>query len=316
MNNDIKIIACSASREFATKVCFDLGVNLVKSKTRHFADGEISVNISEAVREKDVYVLQSTCPPVNENMIELLITIDALKRSSAGRITAVIPYYGYARQDRKTRSREPITAKLVADLITHAGADRILTMDLHCNQIEGFFNIPVDHLRGNRIFIKHCLEKYADRDDTVIVAPDFGSTLNVRRLANSLNAPIAIIDKRRPDKNKSEIINIIGEFKNKTCLICDDLIDTAGTITNAANYLKEKGAKEVFAFATHPVLSGPAIEKINDSAIEKLYILDTITLPSEKKLSKIEVLTATHMFADGIKSIHEGTSFAKLFDNA
>ena len=241
--------------------------------------------------------------------------IDAFKRASAGRITAVIPYYGYARQDRKAKSRDPITAKLVADILTSAGADRVLTMDLHAAQIQGYFNIPVDHLMGAPILAKHFVEKgLADQDDVVVVSPDLGSVTRARKFADRLHAPIAIIDKRRPKANVSEIMNIIGEVEGKRCILVDDMIDTAGTITNAANALKDLGAKAVYACCTHGVLSGPAFERINNSAIEELVMLNTIVLPEEAKAQKVTSLSVAPLFAEAIKRIYDDQPISKLFE--
>jgi len=309
---DIKIFAANSSKELAQKIADELGMPLGKCEVSTFSDGEIAVSIQETVRGSDVFVVQSTNAPVNNNLMELLIMIDALKRASAGRITAVMPYYGYARQDRKSKSRDPITAKLVADLITAAGADRVLTMDLHAAQIQGFFNIPLDHLVGMPILAREFVKK--EIEDLVVVSPDLGSVTRARNFANYLDAPIAIIDKRRPKANVSEIMNIIGEIKDKNVVIIDDIIDTAGTLCNAANALKERGAKSVRACATHGVLSGPAIQRIQDSAIEELILLDTIKLPEEKHLEKIEVVTVAEVFAEAIKRIYNDQCLSSLFD--
>ncbi|MBQ7007288.1 MAG: ribose-phosphate pyrophosphokinase, partial [Oscillospiraceae bacterium] len=299
---DIKIFAANSSKELAQKIADQMGMPLCKCEVSTFSDGEIAVSIQETVRGSDVFVVQSTNAPVNNNLMELLIMIDALKRASAGRITAVMPYYGYARQDRKSKSRDPITAKLVADLITTAGADRVLTMDLHAAQIQGFFNIPLDHLVGMPILAREFVKKGIE--DLVVVSPDLGSVTRARNFANFLDAPIAIIDKRRPKANVSEVMNIIGDIKDKNVVIIDDIIDTAGTLCNAANALKERGAKSVRACATHGVLSGPAIQRIKDSAIEELILLDTIQLPEEKHLDKIDVVTVAEVFAEAIKRIY------------
>ncbi|MBR2029215.1 MAG: ribose-phosphate diphosphokinase [Oscillospiraceae bacterium] len=309
---DIKIFAANASKELAQKIADEMGMPLGKCEVSTFSDGEISVSIQETVRGSDVFVVQSTNAPVNNNLMELLIMIDALKRASAGRITAVMPYYGYARQDRKSRSRDPITAKLVADLITAAGADRVLTMDLHAAQIQGFFNIPLDHLVGMPILAREFVKK--EIEDLVVVSPDLGSVTRARNFANYLDAPIAIIDKRRPKANVCEVMNIIGEIKDKNVVIIDDIIDTAGTLCNAANALKERGAKSVRACATHGVLSGPAIQRIKDSAIEELILLDTIQLPEEKHLEKIDVVTVAEVFAEAIKRIYNDQCLSSLFD--
>lgn len=309
---DIKIFAANSNKELAQKIADQLGLPLSKCDVGTFSDGEIAISVGETVRGSDVFVVQSTCPPVNNNLMELLIMIDALKRASAGRITAVIPYFGYARQDRKSKPRDPISSKLVADLITAAGADRVLTMDLHAAQIQGFFNIPLDHLVGMSILSKHFEEKHIE--DLVVVSPDLGSVNRARTFANRLDAPIAIIDKRRPRPNVSEIMNIIGDIKDKNVVIIDDIIDTAGTLCNAANALKERGAKSVRACATHALLSGPAIERIKDSAIEELIILDTIPLSEEKKLDKIRVETVAKVFAQAIQRIYSDQSVSKIFE--
>jgi len=309
---DIKIFACNSSKELAKKIADQMGLPLGKCEVGTFSDGEIAVSIKETVRGSDVFIIQSTNAPVNNNLMELLIMIDAMKRASAGRITAVMPYYGYARQDRKSKSRDPITAKLVADLITAAGADRVLTMDLHAAQIQGFFDIPLDHLVGMPILAR--MFETREIDDLVVVSPDLGSVTRARNFASYLDAPIAIIDKRRPKANVSEIMNIIGDINGKNVVIIDDIIDTAGTLCNAANALKERGAKSVRACATHGVLSGPAIQRIQDSAIEELILLDTIKLPEEKHLEKIEVVTVAEVFAEAIKRIYNDQCLSSLFD--
>ena len=309
---DIKIFAANSSKELAKKIADQMGLPLGRCEVSTFSDGEIAVSIQETVRGSDVFVVQSTNAPVNNNLMELLIMIDALKRASAGRITAVMPYYGYARQDRKSKSRDPITAKLVADLITTAGADRVLTMDLHAAQIQGFFNIPLDHLVGMPILAREFVKKGIE--DLVVVSPDLGSVTRARNFANFLDAPIAIIDKRRPKANVSEVMNIIGDIKDKNVVIIDDIIDTAGTLCNAANALKERCAKSVRACATHGVLSGPAIQRIKDSAIEELILLDTIQLPEEKHLDKIDVVTVAEVFAEAIKRIYNDQCLSSLFD--
>lgn len=313
--SNIKIFACNSNIELANSIAKSLGLSLGDAEVGQFSDGEISVKINETIRGADVYIIQSTSYPVNDNLMELLIMIDAMKRASAGRITAVIPYYGYARQDRKTRARDPISAKLVANLLTSAGANRVLTMDLHCAQIQGFFDIPVDNLVGIPLLTNYYHEKYGDSlKEFVAVSPDLGSVGRTRAFATKLDIPLAIIDKRRPKANVSEIMNIIGNIEGKRVIIVDDMIDTAGTITNAANALKERGAIEVDACCTHPVLSGPAIERIEKSAIDELLILDTIELPDEKNLSKIKKVSVAQIFADAINRIHEGMSVSKLFD--
>ena len=311
--SEIKILAGNSSKELAKKIADYIGVPMADCEVGTFSDGETCVNIDETVRGCDVFVVQSTNSPVNDNLMELLILIDALKRASAGRITAVIPYYGYARQDRKAKARDPITAKLVANLITAAGADRILTMDLHAAQIQGYFDIPLDHLLGGTILADYFNEKGIE--DLVVVSPDLGSVTRSRKFANSLEGevPIAIIDKRRPKANVCEVMNIIGDVQGKNVILLDDMIDTAGTIVNAANALKKFGAKQVYACCTHGVLSGPAIERISNSEISELIVLDTIQLPEEKKIDKIKVKTVAPLFGDAIKKIFANESVSMLF---
>ena len=310
--SDYKIFTGNSHIELAKEIADIMGKPLGKATVTKFSDGEISVNIWESVRGIDVYIVQSTCSPVNDNLMELLIMIDAMKRASAGRINAIIPYYGYARQDRKAKARDPITAKLVADLIMAAGADRVLTMDLHANQIQGYFDIPVDHLLGMPIIAKYFKEK--QMEDLVVVSPDHGSVTRARNLAEFLNCPIAIIDKRRPEPNKSEIMNIIGNIDGKNCIIIDDMIDTAGTICNAANAIKDLGAKAVFAAATHPILSGPAVERLEASAIEELVLLNTVPLAEEKKLEKMTFLSVAPLFAEAMTRVFTNGSISVLFD--
>lgn len=313
--SNIKVFSCNSNPELAKAIAKNLFLSLGEAEVTQFSDGEISVKINETIRGADVYIIQSTSYPVNDSLMELLIMIDAMRRASAGRITAVMPYYGYARQDRKARARDPISAKLVANLITTAGADRVLTMDLHCAQIQGFFDIPVDHLQGNPILTNYYREKYADKlDEFVAVSPDLGSVGRTRGFATRVDIPIAIIDKRRPKANVSEIMNIIGNVDGKRVILVDDMIDTAGTICNAARALTERGAIEVDACCTHAVLSGPAIERIQDSPINELVVLNTIQLPPEKKISKIKELSVAPIFADAINRIHEGISISTLFD--
>ncbi|NLK95086.1 MAG: ribose-phosphate diphosphokinase [Clostridiales bacterium] len=313
---NIKIFTGNSHPELAKEIANILGLEVGNSRVATFSDGEICVDINETVRGTDVFIVQSTGAPVNNNLMELLIMIDAFKRASAGRITAVIPYYGYARQDRKAKSRDPITAKLVADLLTAAGANRVLTMDLHAAQIQGYFNIPVDHLLGAPILAKHFIEKgLSDQDDVVVVSPDLGSVTRARKFADKLHAPIAIIDKRRPKANVSEIMNIIGEVEGKRCILIDDMIDTAGTISNAANALKDLGAKAVYACCTHGVLSGPAFERINSSAIEELVMLNTLTLPENGDLGKFTSISVAPLFAEAIKRIYDDEPISKLFES-
>ncbi|MBE6065562.1 ribose-phosphate pyrophosphokinase [Clostridium cochlearium] len=311
----LKIFAGNSNDKLAKDIADILEIPLGDAQVGRFSDGEITVNINETVRGIDAFIVQSTSAPVNDNLMELLIMIDAFKRASAGRITAVIPYYGYARQDRKTKARDPITAKLVADLLTAAGADRVLTMDLHASQIQGYFDIPLDHLLGVPILGKYFAESGFDqREDVVVVSPDLGSVTRARKFADRIHAPIAIIDKRRPKPNVSEVMHIIGEIKDKTCILVDDMIDTAGTITNGANALVERGAKDVYACCTHAVLSGPAIERIDNSVIKELITLNTIDISKIKSSDKIKVLSVAPVFAEAIRRIYEEISVSKLFD--
>ena len=309
--NKIKIFSGNSNPELAQKIASQLGVELGDAVVTRFSDGEISVNINESVRGVDAFIIQSTCSPVNRHLMEMLIMIDAFKRASAGRITAVIPYYGYARQDRKAKARDPITAKLVANLLTAAGADRILTMDLHANQIQGYFDIPVDHLLGGRILMEH-FEKM-NIEDLVVVSPDHGSVARARTFAQYLDSPIAIVDKRRPNDNVSEVMNIIGDVRDKNLIILDDMIDTAGTLCNAAEALKKFGAKNIYACCTHPVLSGPAIERIQNSELTEVIVLDTIPLPEEKRIEKIKILSTAPLFASAIEKIFDCESVSVLF---
>lgn len=310
--SDYKVFTGNAHTGLAEEIASIMGKPLGKATVTKFSDGEISVNLWESVRGIDVYIVQPTCNPVNDNLMELLIMIDAMKRASAGRINAVLPYYGYARQDRKAKARDPITAKLVADLIVAAGADRVVTMDLHANQIQGYFNIPVDHLVGMPILARYFKEKALE--NVVVVSPDHGSVTRARNMAEYLDCPIAIVDKRRPEPNKSEIMNIIGDIRGKNCIIIDDMIDTAGTITNAANAIKDLGAEAVYACATHPVLSGPAVDRIEKSAIEELVLLNTIPMPEEKKIDKMSFLSVASLFAEAMTRVFTNGSISKLFD--
>lgn len=310
----LKIFALNSNRPLAEKIAAAVGVELGKSSVTQFSDGEIQVNIEESIRGSHVYVIQSTSSPVNDNLMELLIMIDALKRASAKTINVVMPYYGYARQDRKARAREPITAKLVANMIQKAGATRMLTLDLHAVQIQGFFDIPVDHLMGAPLIANYFLEKGIKGDDVVVVSPDHGGVTRARKLAEFLKSPIAIIDKRRPKANVAEVMNIIGQVKVKTCVLIDDMIDTAGTITLAANALKEAGATSVYASCTHPVLSGPALQRIEDSAIERLVVTDSIYLPEDRKIDKIDEVSVGGLMGDAIKRIHENKPVSPLFE--
>ena len=312
---DIKIFAGNACPQVAADIAANLGLPVGKSKVETFSDGEISCSIYESVRGSDVFVVQSTCYPVNDNLMELLIMIDAFKRASAGRITAVIPYFGYARQDRKAKARDPISAKLVADLLTAAGAERVLSMDLHSPQIQGFFNIPFDHLLGVPILAPYFIEKFKDNhEDLVVVSPDLGSVTRARNFASRIDAPLAIIDKRRPRANVDEVMNIIGDVEGKRVILVDDMIDTAGTICNAANACVEiGGATEVYCCATHGVLSGPAIERLNASPIKEVVVLGTIPLDMEKLGPKFKKLPIAPVFAEAIARIYADKPVSTLF---
>ncbi|AKS37053.1 ribose-phosphate pyrophosphokinase [Anoxybacillus gonensis] len=312
LNSNLKLFSLNSNPILAQEIAKVIGVELGKCSVSRFSDGEIQINIEESIRGCDVYVIQSTSAPVNEHLMELLIMIDALKRASAKTINIVMPYYGYARQDRKARSREPITAKLVANLLETAGASRVITLDLHAPQIQGFFDIPIDHLMGVPILADYFKEKQLD--DIVIVSPDHGGVTRARKMADRLKAPIAIIDKRRPKPNVAEVMNIIGNVQGKTTILVDDIIDTAGTITLAANALAEHGAKEVYACCTHPVLSGPAIERIQNSKIKELVVTNTIAIPEEKKMNKIVELSVAPLIGEAIIRVHEEQSISALFD--
>ena len=308
----IRIFSGNSNLNLAGKICEKLGVNLGKAQVSTFSDGETWVEIDENVRGMDVFVFQSTCPPVNSNLMELLIMIDALKRASADRITAVIPYYGYARQDRKVTPRAPITAKLVADLLTTAGANRVLSVDLHAGQIQGFFNIPVDNLYATPVVIEY-IKNLLD-GDIVVVSPDTGGVVRARAFAKRLDAALAIVDKRRETPNESEVMNIIGNVKGKRAIILDDMIDTAGTMVQAASALKEEGAIEVFACCTHPVLSGPAIDRIKDSNLKEVIVTDTIPLHEKAQSCKqIKVLSISDLLSEAVKRIYYNESVSSLF---
>ena len=310
--SEFKVFAGNGNQPLAEEIAQCMGTTLGEAEVKKFSDGEVAVNIHESVRGKDCYIVQSTADPVNDNLMELLIMADAMRRASAGRINAVIPYYGYARQDRTAKARDPITARLVADLITTAGFDRVISMDLHANQIQGFFTIPVDHLQGSPILQKYFMDK--NIEDIVVVSPDHGSVVRARNFAAPFGAPIAIIDKRRPRPNVSEIMNIIGEIEGKNCILIDDMVDTAGTICNAANALKERGAKSVRACATHAVLSGPAIERIRESAIEEMVFLNTIQIPKEKMLDKFTQLSVAPIFAEAMRRVYSNESLSSIFE--
>jgi ribose-phosphate pyrophosphokinase len=308
----LKIFTGNAHKQLAEEIAEYLGVEVSAASVKTFSDGEISVVIDESVRGADAFVIQPTCAPVNDNLMELLTLIDALRRASVHRITAVIPYYGYARQDRKAKARDPITAKLVANLLTAAGAMRILSVDFHAGQIQGFFDIPVDHLLGQPLIAEYFLNKQIE--DLVVVSPDLGGVTRARGLAERLQAPLAIIDKRRPRPNVAQVMNIIGEVKGKNVVMVDDIIDTAGTITLGAQALKDNGAKEVYACCSHPVLSGPAIERLDKSVIKEVIVMNTIPLSSEKQIDKIKTLSTAPLLGEAIIRIHEDLSVSKLFN--
>ena len=312
---DIKIFAANANQRLAKQISECLGLPIGKSEVGVFSDGEISMSLFESVRGSDCFIVQSTCAPVNNNLMELLIMVDAMKRASAARITAVIPYFGYARQDRKAKARDPISAKLCADLITTAGADRVLTMDLHAPQIQGFFNIPVDHLLGVPLITSFLKERIGDdTEDYAVVSPDLGSVTRARNFAARIGCPLAIVDKRRQKANVCEVMNIIGDVKGKKVILVDDMIDTAGTLCNAASAIVEKGgAKEVIACATHAVLSGPAIDRIKASNIKELILLDTVPLPPEKMLPSFTILPVAPLFAEAIERIYEDKPVSPMF---
>ena len=312
MKKELKIFTATANHPLSEEVANYVNVPLGLGKIRRFSDGEISVNIEESVRGDDVFVIQPLCYPVNDHLIELLIYIDALKRASAKRINAVIPYYGYARQDRKMRARDPITAKLVADLLTTAGADRVICMDLHAGQIQGFFNIPVDHLTSMPILARYFKQK--NIQNGVIVSPDLGGVTRARGLGERLKMPLAIIDKRRPEPNVAEVMNVIGDVKGKKAILVDDLVDTAGTITMGAEELLRRGAVAVYACCTHPVLSGPAKERISNSPFKEVVVTNTIPLNNSLKLGQITVLSVASLIGDAIKSVYNELSVSKLFD--
>ena len=314
---DLKIFSGNSNHALAEAICKELRLPLGDLECGNFSDGECFVSIYETVRGSDVFVIQSTCGPVNNNLMELLVMIDAFKRASAGRITAVIPYFGYARQDRKAKPRDPISAKLVANMLTTAGADRVLTMDLHAAQIQGFFDIPLDHLLGNPTFVDYYLAKFPEteynHDDFVVVSPDVGSVGRARAFAAKVHMGLAIVDKRRQKANVCEVMNVIGDVKGKTCILFDDMVDTAGSLCNAAKALTEQGAKEVYACATHGVLSGPAYDRIEESPIKEMVFLNTIPEVRNTASGKLKFLDVSHVFARAIEHIHGGTSIADLF---
>ena len=314
---ELVVFAGNSNPILAKNICSELKIPLGNSSISHFADGECSVSIYEPVRGKDVFIVQSTCKPVNDSLMELLIMIDAMRRASAGRVTAVIPYFGYARQDRKAKSRDPISAKLVANLITVAGADRVLTMDLHAAQIQGFFDIPVDNLVGSHLFIKHFQKMFGKgNEDVMVVSPDVGSTARARAFAMKLGVNMAIVDKRRERANQSEVMNIIGNVEGKICILLDDIVDTAGSLCGAAKAIKEiGGAKEVYACVSHGVLSGPAIPRLQESYIEHLLLLDTIPYPKDQPmLENVSYISSAPVFAEAIRRIYEEVSIANMFE--
>ena len=313
LDPNLKVFTLNSNVGLAEEIAKVIGIELGKCTVTRFSDGEIQINIEESIRGCDVFVIQSTSSPVNEHLMELLILIDALKRASAKTINLVIPYYGYGRQDRKARAREPITAKLVANLLETAGATRVITLDLHAPQIQGFFDIPIDHLMGVPILAQYFKNKQFS-SDIVIVSPDHGGVTRARKLAEQLKAPIAIIDKRRPKPNVSEVMNIVGNIEGKIAILIDDIIDTAGTITLAANALVENGASEVYACCTHPVLSGPAIDRIQNSKIKELVITNSIALPEEKNVDKIVHLSVASLLGEAIIRVHEEQSVSVLFE--
>ena len=314
---EIKVFAGNSNPALAEEICAHLNKTLGSASVSQFADGECSISVHEPVRGCDVFIVQSTCKPVNDNLMELLVMTDAMRRASAGRITAVIPYFGYARQDRKAKSRDPISAKLVANLITAAGADRVLTMDLHAAQIQGFFDIPVDNLLGAPLFAKHYIREFGKgNEEVMVVSPDVGSTARARTFSMKLGVNMAIVDKRREKANHSEVMNIIGNVEGKTCILLDDMIDTAGSLCGAARAIMEiGGAKEVYACASHGVLSGPALERIEESCIKEVLLLNTIPYPEDaKKCEKIKYLPVAPVFADAIDRIYEEISISNLFE--
>ena len=315
---EIKVFCGNSNPTFAQGDCDELGLTLGRSEVKKFADGEVSVSVNETVRGCDVFVVQSTCNPVNDNLMELLIMMDAFRRASAGRITAVMPYFGYARQDRKAKGRDPISAKLVANMIVAAGADRVLTMDLHAAQIQGFFDIPVDNMLGSPVFVKYYMEKFSedqyDHSNFVVVSPDAGSVGRARNFAAKVHMDLAIVDKRRQKANFCEVMNVIGDVKGKTCILFDDLVDTAGSLCNAAAALVEVGgAEKVYACASHGVLSGPALERVESSYIEELMVLNTIPMPAGYTGGKIKQLDVAPLFAKAINRVYTETSISSLF---
>lgn len=310
----LKLFTGNANRQLGEEIAEYLGISLGQAKVKRFADGESAIEINESVREADVFIIQPTCAPVNDNLMELLIMMDACRRASAQRITAVIPYYGYARQERKTKARDPISAKLVANLITEAGADRVIAMDLHANAIQGFFDIPVDHLPAVPMLAEYY--KSMDTKDLVVVSPDVGGVVRARNMAKRLGVDLAIVDKRREEANKAEIMNVIGNIQGKRVIMVDDMIDTAGTICKGAKALKDMGATEVYACCTHPVFSPPAMEHLTDSVISEVLVTNTIPIDPQRqgKCDKVKVLSVASLLGEAIVRIHEGLSVSRLFD--
>ncbi|SFG99555.1 ribose-phosphate pyrophosphokinase [Desulfotomaculum arcticum] len=308
----LKIFTGNANPALAEEIAHYLGVSVGAAKVTRFSDGEIQVRINESVRGADVFIIQPTSEPVNEHLMELLVMVDAVRRASARRITAVMPYYGYARQDRKTRARDPVTAKLVANLLYASGTRRVITMDLHAGQIQGFFDIPVDHLPGVPLIAQYFLQQQLN--DVVVVSPDLGGVQRARDLAERIGAPLAIIDKRRPEPNVAEIMNIIGSVQGKKVIMIDDIIDTAGTITQGAAALKKWGAEEIYVCCTHPVLSGPAVERLAGAPIKEVLVTNTIALPQIKIVNNLKILSVAPLLGEAIIRVHEDLSVSKLFD--
>jgi len=313
-NGKLVVFAGNSNVSLAKKICKYLGLKLGKAFAGQFSEGEVHVAIEQNVRGQDVFLVQSTCPPANDNLMELLIMIDALKRASARRITAVLPYYGYARQDRKDRPRVPITAKLVANLLTRAGADRVLTLDLHAGQIQGFFDIPLDHLFAVHVFVEYFKKKNLKPKDIVVVSPDVGGIKTARAYAKRFKADLAVVDKRRINDKQTEVMNIMGEVAGKTAILVDDIVATAGSVVEAAQALKKAGSKDVYAAITHPVLSGPAIERIKKSCLKELVVTDSIPVGPGKKTAKLKVLSVSALLGEAIKRIHDEESVSCLFD--
>lgn len=310
---DLMVFTGNANPDLAQKVVDNIGKELGDISVSQFSDGEVCVELNENVRGRDVFVIQSTCKPTNDNLIELIVMVDAMRRASAGRITAVVPYFGYARQDRRVRSaRVPITAKVVADMMVNAGVDRVLTVDLHAEQIQGFFDVPVDNVYGSPVLLAD-IEKQSFKD-LIVVSPDIGGVVRARAVAKQLGVDLAIVDKRRPSANVAEVMNIIGEISGRTCLLVDDMVDTAGTLCNAALALKKAGAKKVVAYATHPVLSGAAVENVNNSVLDELVVTDSIPLSdAAKQCSRIRVLTLSNMLAEAVRRLSNEESLSAMF---